>query len=74
MAHEYPDHHIFTPADLAFAATERDMAVLMTEKDAVKCETLVTSGKAAGQFWVVPLRVVLEPGLLTAVFDRITIK
>ena len=74
VAHEYPDHHIFTAADLAFAATERDMAVLMTEKDAVKCETLVTSGKAAGQFWVIPLRVVLEPGLLTAVFDRITIK
>ena len=31
----FPDHHAYTPADLAFsAATE----VIMTDKDAVKCE------------------------------------
>ena len=34
-AHPFPDHHPFTAADIAFAGAE---AVLMTEKDAVKCQ------------------------------------
>jgi tetraacyldisaccharide 4'-kinase len=34
--HAFPDHHAFTPADLDFARCD---AVLMTEKDAVKCRT-----------------------------------
>jgi tetraacyldisaccharide 4'-kinase len=33
-AHAFEDHHAFTPHDLAFADAE---AILMTEKDAVKC-------------------------------------
>jgi tetraacyldisaccharide 4'-kinase len=32
--HAFPDHHAYTPRDLAFAECD---AVLMTEKDAVKC-------------------------------------
>jgi tetraacyldisaccharide 4'-kinase len=32
--HAFPDHHAFAPGDLDFAACD---AVLMTEKDAVKC-------------------------------------
>lgn len=34
VAHEFPDHHPFTPADIDFAD---NLPVLMTEKDAVKC-------------------------------------
>ena len=34
-AHPYPDHYAFSASDLAFADAD---AVLMTEKDAVKCE------------------------------------
>ena len=34
-AHPFPDHHPFEAADLAFALED---AVIMTEKDAVKCE------------------------------------
>ncbi len=34
--HAFPDHHVFTPADLTFADCD---AVLMTEKDAVKCRS-----------------------------------
>ena len=34
-AHPFPDHHPFTAADLDFPGAE---AVLMTEKDAVKCQ------------------------------------
>ena len=32
--HAFPDHHAFTPEDLAFADAD---LILMTEKDAVKC-------------------------------------
>jgi len=34
VPHAFPDHHAFTPADLDFPDCD---AVLMTEKDAVKC-------------------------------------
>jgi tetraacyldisaccharide 4'-kinase len=34
LPHAYPDHHAFTPADLAFSD---ELPVLMTTKDAVKC-------------------------------------
>lgn len=34
VTHPFPDHHAYTPADLDFADAE---AILMTEKDAVKC-------------------------------------
>jgi tetraacyldisaccharide 4'-kinase len=46
-AHAFPDHHPFTPADLAFSGSE---PLLMTEKDAVKCETF-----AEPDFWAVPV-------------------
>jgi tetraacyldisaccharide 4'-kinase len=35
--HPFPDHHAYSAADLAFADCD---AVLMTEKDAVKCRAL----------------------------------
>lgn len=65
-AHPRPDHHRFTARDFAFA-TASD-TVLMTEKDAVKCEELVAGGQLAGQYWAVPLRVSPGPGLMDAVF------
>ena len=43
----FPDHHPFRPEDLAPFG---DMAVLMTEKDAVKCE-----GFAGPRCWYVPV-------------------
>ncbi|MCX7891864.1 MAG: tetraacyldisaccharide 4'-kinase [Burkholderiales bacterium] len=39
--HAFPDHHPFTAADLAFPGAE---AVVMTEKDAVKCARLGVAG------------------------------
>lgn len=44
--HPFPDHHAFTPHDLAFGD---DRPVLMTEKDAVKCAAF-----ADPRMWVVP--------------------
>ncbi len=47
LPHPFPDHHRFAPPDLAFAD---DRPVLMTEKDALKCE-----GFAAPDWWYVPV-------------------
>lgn len=49
-AHSFPDHHEFSPHDIAFKET-----VLMTEKDAVKCKNFASS-----QHWFVPVTAVLE--------------
>jgi len=41
VEHAFPDHHRFCPKDLAFAV---DANLLMTEKDAVKCERYARPG------------------------------
>jgi tetraacyldisaccharide 4'-kinase len=54
--HVFPDHHEFSPEDFAFAKGE---TVLMTEKDAVKCQSfsknnwysLVVSAQLDAAFW-----------------------
>ena len=43
--HPFPDHHRFVAADLAICPTPT--AILMTEKDAVKCERSPTSAAGA---------------------------
>jgi tetraacyldisaccharide 4'-kinase len=61
-AHAFPDHHAFAPADLAFDACD---AVLMTEKDAVKC-------RAFGRDDLVALRVAarVDEALADFIFER----
>jgi tetraacyldisaccharide 4'-kinase len=61
--HPFPDHHAYTAADLAFAA---DGALLMTEKDAVKC-----AGLALGEAWVLPVEAELPPALVELVVEKI---
>lgn len=39
--HAFPDHHAFSPADLHFPDCD---AILMTEKDAVKCRAFASDG------------------------------
>lgn len=51
--HEFPDHHVFTAADLTFGD---DAPILMTEKDAVKCER-----HANARTWYVPIDADLAP-------------
>ena len=55
--HVFPDHHLFTHQDLAFGDNH---AVLMTEKDAVKCEHFSDL-----RLWYVPIEVELPD-----VFER----
>ena len=47
IPHAYPDHHRFRPQDLAFGDS---YPVLMTEKDAIKCEAF-----ASARCWLVPV-------------------
>lgn len=51
-AHAFPDHHDFRPAELAFADAD---ALLMTEKDAVKCQAI-----APPETWVLPVAAQLD--------------
>jgi tetraacyldisaccharide 4'-kinase len=58
----YPDHYAFRPMDLArFGPTP----VLMTEKDAVKCERF-----AGGNCWYVPVSLDTHPAF-THRLDRL---
>jgi tetraacyldisaccharide 4'-kinase len=54
-AHAFPDHHAYTAQDLSFADAE---AVLMTEKDAVKCAAF-----ASEQHWALPVDAVPDAAL-----------
>ena len=55
----WPDHHAFSADDLA---PLRQRTVLMTQKDAVKCEAF-----AAADWWVVPLDAVIPVSAVDAV-------
>ncbi|GMQ84235.1 MAG: tetraacyldisaccharide 4'-kinase [Gammaproteobacteria bacterium] len=54
-AHPYADHHPFSPADLDFGDSN---PVLMTEKDALKCERF-----AQHNWWFVPIEAQPDAGL-----------
>lgn len=63
-AHPFADHHAFAPADLDFGD---DRPVLMTEKDAVKCEQF-----AQHNWWFVPVEAQPNAGFedwLAKLFD-----
>lgn len=61
--HPFPDHHAYTAADLAFAS---DGVLLMTEKDAVKC-----NGLTVGETWVLPVDAELSPALIDLVLEKL---
>jgi tetraacyldisaccharide 4'-kinase len=61
--HPFPDHHPFTASDLAFAGAE---AVLMTEKDAVKCRRFADTSH-----WELPVDAVPDPGLGERVLEKL---
>ena len=57
--HPFSDHHRFVPDDLALPGAR---AVLMTEKDAVKCESF-----ADERSWFLPVRAHIDPALVSRV-------
>jgi tetraacyldisaccharide 4'-kinase len=63
IAHAFPDHRRYVPADLAFGD---GLPVLMTEKDAVKCRVF-----ASGNAWLVPVTAELPMSFFDAVAARL---
>ena len=62
-AHAFADHHAFAAADLAFADND---AVIMTEKDAVKCERFCNEN-----LWALQVDAVTDPALETLILAKI---
>ena len=63
QAHPFPDHHRYTPANLDYADAD---AILMTEKDAVKCAAFATE-----KCWVLRVDAQLDPALTNHILERI---
>jgi tetraacyldisaccharide 4'-kinase len=58
----FADHHAFTAQDLAAIQCE---ALVMTEKDAVKCKAF-----AQDHYWVLPVEATIEPSLLPMIIGK----
>ncbi len=61
--HAFADHHAFTAGDLAFPGAT---AILMTQKDAVKCSRF-----ADARCWFLPVHATLDPALVDLVLEKI---
>ncbi len=61
--HAFPDHHRFTAADLSFSDAS---AVLMTEKDAVKCLAF-----ADDRCWALPVLAAIDDSLVALIEERL---
>jgi tetraacyldisaccharide 4'-kinase len=58
ICHAFSDHHRFVPDDVRLPGAT---AILMTEKDAVKCVAF-----ADERFWYLPIRARIDPALVTS--------
>jgi tetraacyldisaccharide 4'-kinase len=63
VAHPFPDHHAFDASDFAFGG---DAAVIMTEKDAVKCERFCNEN-----FWALRVDAEVDPALGELILRKI---
>lgn len=62
--HPFPDHHRYTPAELSGIDAD---AILMTEKDAVKCAPFATE-----KCWVLRVEAQVDPALARQILERIS--
>ena len=62
--HPFPDHHVFQPAELDFAECD---ALLLTEKDAVKC-----SAFADEKYWALRVDARIDPALIDDLMRKIS--
>jgi tetraacyldisaccharide 4'-kinase len=61
--HAFPDHHPYSASDLAFADCD---AILLTEKDAVKCAAF-----ADARYWVLRVDARIDPALLEHILRKL---
>ena len=66
--HPFPDHHDFTEAELDFAECD---AVLMTEKDAVKCRALA-GGRLKGKLFALRVDADPDPALAEMILKAVS--
>ena len=64
-ARSFPDHHAFTARDLDIGHAD---AILMTEKDAVKCAAF-----ACERMWVLPVEATPDPALGDLILRKLDI-
>ena len=64
ITHAFPDHHRYTATDIAFDDAD---AILMTEKDAVKCAAFATE-----QCWVLRVDAQVSPALAQLIIKKVT--
>lgn len=62
-AHAFPDHHPFAPADLAFEDADE---ILMTEKDAIKCQRF-----ARENLWALSVDAAVDPELGQHILNKL---
>ena len=67
VPHAFSDHHQYQAEDFEFGS--RELPVLMTEKDAVKCAAF-----ADERFFSVPIRAELPEAFWVSLLDRVTAK
>lgn len=63
IGHAFADHHAFVPQELTVAG---DAPLLMTDKDAIKCQSFARPG-----WWRVPVRAVLDDDFIVALCRRL---
>jgi tetraacyldisaccharide 4'-kinase len=61
--HAFPDHHPYIATDLSFADCD---AILLTEKDAVKCAAF-----ADARYWVLRVDAQIDPALIDQILRKI---
>ena len=61
--HAFPDHYAYSRDDVAFPAAS---AVLMTQKDAVKCRAF-----ADARMWMLPIRAEVDRALIELVVEKV---
>jgi len=61
--HEFPDHYAYTEAEIRYQTAD---AILMTEKDAVKCQSF-----ASNKHWYVPVQATLPEGFVAQLVGQL---
>ncbi len=64
QTHPFPDHHRYVPDDVTYDDAD---AILMTEKDAVKCSAFATE-----KCWALRVEAQPDPALAQLILERIT--
>jgi tetraacyldisaccharide 4'-kinase len=64
IEHAFPDHHVYSNQDFAFASG--DDIIVMTEKDAVKCENFATAN-----YWYLPVHAVVEEKFISGLLSHL---